>query len=364
MTEPVQDWGIVTRKNRGTTRELQRSARRVLALVASAAALSTLLASPVAHAQAQDQAAARALFEDGRHLLQNGKYEEACRRLEAASKLYASPGILLNLGDCYEKLGRSASAWTEFGEAAAVAARAQRSDQVSEAKRRQAAVEPKLTRLTIRVTGEGSSVTVTRDKTDLSSQAWGEAIPVDPGTHEIHAEAPGHEPWTTTVVVSTAGQTVTVEVPALAASPAPPPGPPVHDGQETAGATLEAVSLETAPARPRAHVVDWVLVGSGVAVGVAGGVLWDLGASHARTASNADTGTEPQYQAAHKDYNSARTLYYLGIGGVAVGAATATAGAILIVGARGASRKPAMGTIQASPWVVPGSGGLQVKGSF
>lgn len=214
------------------------------------------------------------------------------------------------------------------------------------------------------MTGDATGVTVTRDKTDLSSQAWGEPIPVDPGAHEIHAEAPGHEPWATTVVVSTAGQTVTVEVPALAASPATPAGPLVHDSQEPASAAPEAASLETPPARPRAHVVDWALVGGGAAVGVAGGVLWGLGASHARTASDADTSTVSKNQAAQSDYRSARTLYYIGIGGVAVGAATATVGALLLVGGRGASRKPAMGTIQASPWVVPGSGGLQLKGSF
>jgi tetratricopeptide (TPR) repeat protein len=341
----------------------QRSARQALSLVASAAALSTLLASPVARAQAQDQAAARALFEDGRRLLKNGKYEEACRTLEAASKLYESPGILLNLGDCYEKLGRSASAWTEFGEAAAVATRARRIDQVAEAKRRQAAIEPKLTRLTIRAPGDATGVAITRDRTDLASAAWGEAIPVDPGTHEIHAEAPGHEPWTTTIVVSTAGQTVTVEVPMLTASPAPPPPVPAHEAQEPV-ATPEALSLETPPARSRSHVVDWVLVGGGVAIGVAGGVLWDLGASHARTASNAETDTEPKYQAAHNDYTAARTLFYIGIGGVAVGAATATVGALLMVGGRGASRDHGMGMVQASPWVAPGSGGVQVRGGF
>jgi tetratricopeptide (TPR) repeat protein len=341
----------------------QRSARRALSLVASAAALSTLLASPVARAQAQDQAAARALFEDGRRLLKNGKYEEACRTLEAARKLYESPGILLNLGDCYEKLGRSASAWTEFGEAAAVAARARRIDQVSEAKRRQAAIEPKLTRLTIRAPGDATGVAITRDQTDIASAAWGEAIPVDPGTHEIHAEAPGHEPWTTTIVVSTAGQTVTVEVPMLTASPTPPPPVPAHEAVEPVGPTPEALSLETPPARPRSHMVDWALVGGGAAIGVAGGVLWDLGASHARTASNADTGTEPKYQAAHNDYTAARTLFYIGIGGVAVGAATATVGAILMVAGRGASRND-VGMIQASPWVGPGSGGVQVKGGF
>jgi tetratricopeptide (TPR) repeat protein len=333
-------------------------------VVAWAAAFSVLLASPLAHAQAQDQAAARALFEDGRQLLKAGKYEEACRTLEAASKLYASSGILLNLGDCYEKLGRSASAWTEFGEAAAVAARSRRNDQVSEAKRRQAAVEPKLTRLTIRVTGEVSGLVISRDQTDLASAAWGEAIPVDPGTHEIHAEAPGHEPWTKTIVVSTAGQTVTVEVPLLAASPAPPPPPPRHEAEEPAGATSAVASLEAPRARARSHVVDWALVGAGVAIGAAGGVLWELGSSRSWDANHADTTTREKNQAAQSDYNSAKTLFYVGIAGAAVGAATATVGAILLVGGRRPSREPSVGAIQASPWIGSGVGGLQVAGGF
>jgi tetratricopeptide (TPR) repeat protein len=344
------------------TCDAERSGRQVRSIVASAAAFCLLLACPVAHAQAQDQAAARALFQDGRRLLKAGKYEEACRTLEAASKLYASSGILLNLGDCYEKVGRTASAWTEFGEAAAVAARARRNDQVSEAKRRQAAVEPKLTRLTIRVTGEVTGLAISRDQTDLAAAAWGDAIPVDPGTHEIHAEAPGHEPWTKTIVVSTAGQTMTVEVPPLAA---PPPPPPIHEAQQPASATPDgAVSLEAPPARPRSHAVDWVLVGGGVAVGVAGGVLWDLGASHARTASNADTTTKSGYQAAQSDYNSARTLFYIGVAGAAVGAAAATVGVVLMIAGGGARHGPSIGAIQASPWIASGGGGLQVSGGF
>jgi len=323
-----------------------------------------LLAAPVAHAQAQDQAAARTLFEDGRRLLKDGKYEEACRTLEAASKLYASPGILLNLGDCYDKLGRSASAWTEFGEAAAIAARTRRNDQVSEAKRRQAAVEPKLTRLTIRVTGEVTGLTITRDQTDLASAAWGEAIPVDPGTHEIHAEAPGHEPWTTSVVVSTAGQTVTVEVPMLIATPKPPPQPPSHEADEPVAATSTAVALDAPRARPRSHVVDWALLGGGVAIGAAGGVLWELGSSRSWDANHADTSTAQKNLTAQSDYNSARTLFYIGIAGVAVGAATATVGALLMVAGRGGSRRPTMGAIQASPWVASGGGGVRVAGGF
>jgi tetratricopeptide (TPR) repeat protein len=348
------------------TCDSRRSARRIASALASSAALCVMLASPAAHAQAQDQAAARALFEDGRRLLKEGKYPEACRTLEAASKLYASPGILLNLGDCYEKLGRSASAWTEFGEAAAEASRGRRNDQVSEAKRRQAAIEPKLTRLTIRVTNAVTGLAVTRDQTDLASAAWGQAIPVDPGTHEVHAEAPGHEPWTTSVVVSTPGQTVMVEVPALTASPTPAPPPQGREAEASSNAapTTSTGLSEVAPARPRSRAVDWVLVGGGVAIGVVGGVLWDLGSSHSHDASDADTTTPKKFATAQSEYDSARTLFYIGVAGAAVGAATATAGILLMTVARGHATTPTTGAVRASPWLSPGAGGVQVAGGF
>jgi hypothetical protein len=105
-------------------------------------------------------------------------------------------------------------------------------------------------------------------------------------------------------------------------------------------------------------------VGGGVAVGAAGGVLWALGSSRSSTASSADTTTKAKYQAATNDYNSAKTLFYVGIGGVAVGAAAATVGAVLMVAGHGRRRGPAMGAIEASPWVASGAGGVQVAGGF
>ena len=159
-------------------------------------ALGTISSAGTACAQSteEDQAAARSLFEDGKKLLKQGRYAEACSTLEAAKKLYASPGILLNLGDCLDKLGRTASAWDAFGEAATVASRVVRNDQLTEARRRQFEVEPKLTRLTIHVADTVPGLKVTRDDSDITPAGLGNAIPVDPGTHEIRAEAPGHEP--------------------------------------------------------------------------------------------------------------------------------------------------------------------------
>jgi tetratricopeptide (TPR) repeat protein len=343
-----------------------RNVQHILKRLASSAALCALIASVStrAQAQAEDQAAARQLFEDGRRLLKNGQYSEACQKLQAASRLYASPGILLNLGDCYDKIGRTASAWTEFGEAAAAAGRVHRNDQVNEARRRQAAAEPKLTRLAIRVASPVAGLTITRDDSEVASAALGEAIPVDPGTHQVRAEAPGYESWSTSVVASTPGQTITVDVPALTATPAPPAPPPAAESTPT-GSAAPAAFVDNTTARRRSHTVDWALVGGGAVVGIAGGVLWDIGATHAREANYSYTWgphTSQQLATAKSDYNAALTPYYLGLAGVIVGGAAATAGVVLMT--VGSSRARVTGAVRAVPWASTSGGGLQVAGGW
>jgi hypothetical protein len=203
--------------------------------VASLAFLVTALAASPAQAQAQDQAAARALFNDARDLMGQGKFDQACPKLEAASKLYSGSGVLLNLGDCYEHLGRTASAWNEFGEAASAAERTGRADDQAEAKKRQGALDPKLSKIVIRVAKAAPGLVVKRDGTALDPAAWGIAIPVDPGSHTVTAEGGGRSPWSTTVNVTDAAKTVTVDVPDSSPSAAGPPG-------------VAAVSLASPPA--------------------------------------------------------------------------------------------------------------------
>ena len=65
-----------------------------------------------------------------------------------SKRLAPGLGVTLYLADCYERIGRTASAWTEF-KAAEGLARA-RSDQRAEVARALAqALEPKLERVTI-----------------------------------------------------------------------------------------------------------------------------------------------------------------------------------------------------------------------
>jgi hypothetical protein len=170
-------------------------------------------ASP-AFGQAENEAAARVLFEEGRRLIKEGDYASACPKLEAAAKIDAAPGVLLNLGDCYERTNRTASAWTEFAEAEAVATRAGRDEQAKEAARRKSLLDPKLSRLVVHVTDDLPTLTVERDGALLDRSAWGVALPVDPGDHVVAAGAGGRASWTITLTVAAPGELV-VEVPVL-----------------------------------------------------------------------------------------------------------------------------------------------------
>jgi hypothetical protein len=170
-------------------------------------------------AQAENEAAARALFTEARSLMDAGQYAQACPKLEAANRLYVGSGLLLNLGDCYEHVGRTASAWTTFGGAASAAKRELRDQNESEARQRQSALEPHLTKLSIRVRGESPQMVVKRDGTPVDRAAWITPLPIDPGTHVLSAVAPGRVSWSSSFLATEPGVTVTVDVPELAKSP-------------------------------------------------------------------------------------------------------------------------------------------------
>lgn len=313
---------------------------------------STLgLAAAPARAQAENQAAARALFDEGRALVKAGNAAAACPKFEGASHLYPSVGIALNLADCYERVGRTASAWTEFGEAASLAGRSDRPDDAAEARRRQVALEGKLTHLVLRAPHDIPGLSVKRDGIELPPAAWDSPIPVDPGPHEVRAEAPERTPWVQSVTAAGAGQTTTVEVPELAAAPpsanpevapattsnaVPPTHPPADQGRGSSGA----------------RTAGWVLVGAGVAVGIGGGVLTGVEAGKASSANTAHN---------RSDYNSAAALWTVGIVGAVAGGVAAAVGVVLVVTSHGQEGGVAL---DVSPWFGAGVGGVRVGGCW
>jgi hypothetical protein len=276
-----------------------------------------------ASAQSQDEAASRTLFNQGRQLVKAGHYEEACGKFEAARALFRSPGVLLNLADCHERIGKTASAWTEFGDAADAAASAGRARDADEARKRQSALESALCMVEVRVDAPAPDEVVKRGGAPLDHSAWNVAIPVDPGTQTITAEAPGRRPWSSSVDVTENGKTVTVRVPALddvAAQQARAPETGPVNGKPT-------VLSETPGADDKPGVgngqrtLGWVVGGAGVAGMAAAGVVAFLARSQFDTAQG-EHSSNPQQAAtdSHQAGQLADVATALVIGGGALAA--------------------------------------------
>jgi hypothetical protein len=197
-----------------------------------------------------NRAAAEALFEEGLVLAEKGQLEAACAKFEASESLDVAVGTLLHLANCYESIGRLATAWARFREARSLAAAQSMPDRERIAAMRAEALEPKLARMAISVPAQvprGFSVRL--GETVVPRASWGSAIPLDAGLVTVEASAPGHESFRKQVSVPVEpGARVTVEVPplrALRVSPTRPASAVVNDdrgdGMRTIGLTVGVV---------------------------------------------------------------------------------------------------------------------------
>jgi hypothetical protein len=199
----------------GGTRRL-RPPRATNALAAALFAAGLLYAPRCLAAPSARAVAAEELFDAGRELLSQGKFAEACEKLDASEKLDPAVGTLFSLGQCYEGLGRTASAW--FAYRGAVALAAQRNDlRRATAEQSAAAIEPRLSTLVVHASDASpqSPVTITIDGEAFSHDALRAPIPIDPGTHTVAAAAPQYKPWSSIVLVHEPKEEVSVDVPPL-----------------------------------------------------------------------------------------------------------------------------------------------------
>jgi hypothetical protein len=168
----------------------------------------------LAHAQAQSEA--DTLFAQGRELLEKGQFAEACPKLARSEKLAPAIGTLLNLGYCYEQIGRFRSSMDSYAEAEVLASKSNDTKRATFAKERLAAVEAKVLKVVVRVVPpEAPGLEVRRNGNVLLKTDYGQAIPLDPDEVEVTATAPGRVPWKTVVMSRGEGAVVTVFVPPL-----------------------------------------------------------------------------------------------------------------------------------------------------
>lgn len=237
--------------------------RRVLLAVALVATSSLGALAARAEPNARDRAAAEAIFQEATALMDAKKFTEACDKFAASQELDPALGTMLYLADCYDQAGRTASAWALFREVAERSRRAGQPDRERIAGERAAALEPKLSRLEVRVSGKRRprNLEVQVSGSVLPEASWNVALPVDPGPTKVEARAPGKKPLTLQVTILPGATSQVVEIPALADAPLAKPS-------ETSPA---AAGVDLQPQSSTQRTLGFVMAGAGLVALAAGG---------------------------------------------------------------------------------------------
>jgi hypothetical protein len=359
-----------------TFRITARAYRRLAVAVLCAVALGLGASNAMADVNDAQRTAAEALFLEARKLMETGEYASACPKLADSQRLDPGTGTLLNLGLCYKMLGRTASAWSAFREAAASARAARQEKREQIAMEEANALEATLSKLVISVSAEAAAVgaAVKLDGSAVPRSMWEMPMPVDPGEHVVEASAAGKLPWNGKVVI---GETVTetITVPALADAP---PAAEAPEDQAGKPATPPPHQPTTAPLPPEATDHAPGLGGQRTAALVSGGigvVGLVVGTVYASSAKSRFDDSEPDCSAndvcsvegieARDEASTRASVATVGFGVGLVGLAT---GAILWFTnpSREAERKPADGLqvggfasgTRGGPW------GISVRGAW
>ena len=175
--------------------------------VATSLAIACMLAATSAHAQT-NQAAATAQFDQGRALMKQKNYAEACKAFETSHKLDPQMGTLFNLADCHAHLGKIATAWLEYRD---LGQRDTNAGRKKEANRRAKELDKRLPHLVLDIATPPTGLAVTINGDD-ATQTIGIESPVDLGKLAIRATAPGYAPFETTKSITVEGKTVHVAI--------------------------------------------------------------------------------------------------------------------------------------------------------
>jgi hypothetical protein len=328
------------------------------ALVVSALAVGALASDPVWAASPADVARAQVLFEAAKGLQDSGQVADACPMFAESKRLAPGVGVTLHLADCYQRVGRPASAWSQFREAEQVARARGDDTRAVLAHRRAEALVPQLDRLTVSTSAglrDGSQISV--DGVALPPNRLNAALAVDPGDHAVTIQSPGQAPRTMLVhldavkpmaIVSLDEAPPTASPPIVSAPPPPAVAAPVPP--------VEPVTPEPAVPSPapipdgsrRRLAAEVALVGAG-AIGAGFGTFFLVRRSQL---SNHGEPSDPTL--AHEASVAATVSF------VAAGAALTSA---LVVYLAGQARLPQTGWVVA-PVPLAGGAGALVRASF
>jgi hypothetical protein len=314
----------------------------------------TLTCASGAAAAGKNPAAAQALYDDARAAVAAGNFDEACPKFKESYELDPGGGTLLNLADCYEQQGKIALAWTTFKEALVVAKRDGRNERVEFATKHLAQLDQRLSRLTIALAERPPGLEITFDGTPLGEAAFGVAMPVDPGTHLVRAQAPGKQPFEKSFDVSKSrAEQWQIEIPALTDASS-------ESAADASGGEQPSPTTSTASSGSSTRTLGFVVGGVGIASLAVGG-FFGLQAYSSWDARNdaCQGGCTEAAKAKGDDARQAATVSTIGFG---VGAAALGVGLVLILTSGSSKETPSpsarIGRMQVSVLAEPGRAGL------
>lgn len=198
-----------------------------------ALAACALLSFCAAEARADtNKVLADSLFDQGKALMAKGQYAQACAKFAESQRLDPSGGTIQHLAMCREGEGKTATAYAGFKDCISQARRDGRKDREDFCAQRVAALEPKLSKLTIKVAPTLKNVSglrVTLDGVEVPAAAWDDPFPVDPGDRTVFASAAGSRGFEKKVTIGKEADTQTVVIESIdGASVAPTSNAPAH----------------------------------------------------------------------------------------------------------------------------------------
>ncbi len=305
-------------------------------------------------APAEDEAKAKALFEEARVLAKAEKWAEACEKLAASKRLVPKMLTTYRLADCQEHVGQLASAHAGYLEAAELAKAVGDTDKLQDALLHAKLLEGKLSRVAFEIPASDVALSFKLDGATLAPVLALEKLPLDPGEHTLVVGAEGKKPRTVTFTVPPGPALTSVKIAPLEAAAGDPKLAPdvVVPIDDPKTGTSSGSSLRTA---------GFVTGAIGV-VGLGVGVVLGLSArSLDRSADCTDKGCTPDGKKTNDDARSRGNLASIIFG---VGAVAATAGLVMILVAPSKSTEPERPTASLSPWASVEGGGVRLFGSF
>jgi hypothetical protein len=306
-----------------------------------------------------DAAQARELLRDGLQLRDRGEIDSAIEKLKAACALARTPVTAFELGRTYAAGGKLVEARETFlsiSRIAPVPEETARSKTArTESARLAEELRPRIPSLTVRVTGvPADTVAVTVDGAAVPMQALAAPRFLDPGLHDVFARSTSGGTAETRVDLKE-GEARDVELKIAFAGgngDAAQPAVSLSRGADTGASSASDKSVGAGGSR--SHLLEWLLVGGGVAVGATGAVFMAVEAGSSSDAnSRHDRGA----------YDAATTGWTVGLIGAIAGGAAAAGGGVLLATTR-TSTSGSSARSRPSIWVGVGPQVVRVGGTW